>query len=286
MIADQPGSLRSRLIAVASFTVGGSLLAFAGAWAGTSHTLVAGALMTVIVYLATVAAALGKPAAVRGLLMAIWVILALALSGTVDAPVELALAFLVGGALAGVGVWIYGSIRPSPSSGDKRPPLISTLVGELWTPLGQFALIRGLSTGLATYLGSVVFPDFPIWVAVSVLVILQAERGATIQIGLLRTAGTLLGVLTASATLVVIGDSQTAVSAAFLLSGFAMIAFQKVNYAMFALFLTTMLVFALHVTGDDATAGGTARLFATLIGAAIAFAAILVNTGTKPVRGT
>ena len=277
MIADQPGSLRGRLFAVASLTVGGSLLAFAGAWAGTSHLLVAGVLMTVVVYLATVAAALGKPAAVRGLLMALWVILALALSGEVEAPSELALAFLVGGVLAGVGVWIYGLVRPSPSSGVERPPLISTLVGELWTPLGQFALIRGLSTGMATYLGSVLFPDFPIWVAVSVLVILQAELGATIQIGLLRTAGTLLGVLAATATLVVIGDSQTAVSAAFLLSGFAMMAFQKVNYAVFTLFLTTMLVFALHVTGDDATAGGTARLFATLIAAVIAFTAILVK---------
>ena len=278
MIADEPGSLRGRLFAVASLTVGGSLLAFAGAWAGTSQPLVAGVLMAVIVYLATVAAALGKPAAVRGLLMSIWVILALALSGTVDAPVELALAFLVGGVLAGVGVWISGSIHPSPYSGAEKPPLISTLVAELWTPLGQFALIRGLSVGLATYLGSVLFPDFPIWIAVSVLVILREERGATIQIGLLRTAGTLLGVVAASAILVVIGDSQTAVSAAFLLSGFAMIAFQKVNYAVFTLFLTAMLVFGLHVTGDDASAGGIARFIATLLGAAIAFIAIFVNT--------
>lgn len=111
---------------------------------------------------AHVAAALGKPAAVRGLLIALWVILALALSGTVDAPAELALAFLAGGVVAGIGVWISGSIHPSPSSGKEKPPLFSTLVGELWTPLGQFALIRGLSAGLATYVGIVLFPDFPI----------------------------------------------------------------------------------------------------------------------------
>ena len=281
MIADEPGSLRSRLFALALFTVGGSLLAFAGAWAGTSHVLVAGVLMAVIVYLATVAAALGKPAAVRGLLMALWVILALALSGTVDAPVELALAFMVGGVLAGIGVWISGSIHPSPSSEDEKSPLISTLVGELWTPLGQFALIRGLSAGLATYVGIVLFPDFPIWIVISVLVILREERGATLQIGLLRTAGTLLGVIAASTSLILIGDSQTAVTAAFLLSGFAMIALQKVNYAIFTLFLTAMLVFALHVTGDDASAGGMARFLATLIGVGIAFTAIFVNTSTR-----
>gem|GEM_PF-6188249 len=281
MIADEPGSLRSRLSALALFTVGGSLLAFAGAWAGTSHVLVAGVLMAMIVYLATVAAALGKPAAVRGLLMALWVILALALSGTVDAPAELALAFLAGGVLGGIGVWISGLIHSSPRSEDEKPPLISTLVGELWTPLGQFALIRGLSAGLATYVGIVLFPDFPIWIVISVLVILREERGATIQIGLLRTAGTLLGVIAASACLLLIGDSQTAVTAAFLLSGFAMIALQKVNYAVFTLFLTAMLVFALHVTGDDAWAGGIARLLATLIGAGIAFTAIFVNTSTR-----
>ncbi len=60
-----------------------------------------------------------------------------------------------------------------------------------------------------------------------------------------------------------------------------MIALQKVNYAVFTLFLTAMLVFALHVSGDDAIAGGIARLLATLVGAGIAFIAIFVTTGTQ-----
>jgi len=281
MIADQPGSLRSRLLAVLSFTVVGSLLAFAGAWAGTAHALIAGLLMAVIVYLATVAAALGKSIAVRGLLLAIWAVLALSLSGSVDRPVELSLAFLIGGLLAGVVVWAYGLVRPTEESGEGRPPPISTLIDELATPHGRFAVIRGLSAGLATYVGILLFPDFPIWAVIAVLVILQEQREATIQIGLLRTAGTVLGVIVASATLLAIGGSYPLVVAAFLTSGFAMMALQKVNYAVFTLFLTAMLVFALHVTGDDALAGGVARLLATLVGVGIAFVAILLTTRSR-----
>jgi uncharacterized membrane protein YccC len=281
MIADQPGSLRSRLLSVISFTIVGSLLAFAGAWAGTTHALIAGLLMSAIVYLATVAAALGKPAAVRGLLMAIWVVLALSLSSSVDAPAKLSLAFLVGGLLAGVVVLVFGLLRPSEKPAGDQPPVISTLVEQKWTPLGQFAVIRGLASGFGTYLGIVLFPDFPIWVVIAVLVILREERGATFQIGLLRTAGTLLGVIGASATLAIIGDSEAVVVAAFLASGFGMIALQKVNYAVFTLFLTAMLVFALHVAGDDAIEGGVARLLATLVGVAIAFVAIFVSTRSR-----
>ena len=68
---------------------------------------------------------------------------------------------------------------------------------------------------------------------------------------------------------------------ALLASGFGMIALKKVNYAVFTLFLTAMLVFSLHVTGDDAIAGGVARLLATLVGAGIAFAAIFVTNRTR-----
>lgn len=281
MIADQPGSLGRRLLAVLSFTIIGSLLAFAGAWLGTSHPLIAALLMALIVYLATVAAALGKSIAVRGLLLAIWAVLALSLSGSVDRPVQLSLAFLVGGLLAGAVVWTYGLVRPTEESGEVRPPPISTLIDELGTPHGRFALIRGLAAGLATYLGVVLFPDFPVWAVIAALVILQEERGATFQIGLLRTAGTLLGVIVASAALFVIGGSEPLVVAAVLASGFAMMALQKVNYAVFTLFLTAMLVLALNVTGDDAVAAGVDRLLATLVGAAIAFAAILFTTRTR-----
>jgi uncharacterized membrane protein YccC len=286
MIGDQPGTLRNRLTVVFSFTVVGALLAFVGAWAGDSHSLVAGVLMVVIVYLATVAAALGKPAAVRGLLMAIWVVLALSISGSVDAPAKLALAFLIGGLIAGVGVGVYGLLRPSEESGAERPPVISTLIDQVRAPLGQFALIRGLAAGLATYIGTVLFPNFPVWTVIAVLVILQQQPEATRQIGLLRTVGTVLGVAIASAVLIIIGDGEPVVVSALLASGFGMIALQKVNYTVFTLFLTAMLVFSLHITGDDAIAGGIARLLATLVGAGIAFTAIFVTTRTQvTVRG-
>ena len=44
-----------------------------------------------------------------------------------------------------------------------------------------------------------------------------------------------------------------------------------------------MLVFALHLTGDDALGGGIARLLATLRGAVIAFGVILITTSDSDV---
>ena len=281
MIGDQPGTLRNRLTVVFSFTVIGALLAFVGVWAGASHPLVATVLMVVIVYMATVAAALGKPAAVRGLLMAIWVVLALSISGSVDAPAKLALAFLIGGLLAGVGVWVFDLLNPSEAWEEQRPPVISTLIDQVGAPLGLFALVRGLSAGLATYLGTVLFPDFPVWTVIAVLVILQQQREATLQIGLLRTVGTVIGVAIVTPVLIIIGNGESVVAFGLLASGFGMIALQKVNYAIFTMFLTAMLVFALHVSGDDPIAGGVARLLATLVGSGIAFTAIFVTTRTQ-----
>ena len=278
VIGDGPGSLRSRLLYVASFTVMGSALAFAGAWAGTDHLVLGGFLVAVVVFLATLAAALGKSAAVRGLLLAVWVVLALALSGSVETPAKLSLAFAIGGVLAGGALWVYGMFRPGDPSEVDRQPLIATLFAQLRTPLGEFAVIRGVATGLATYAGVLLFPDFPIWAVIAVLVILREERATTLQIGVLRMAGTLLGVVFASAVLLVVGGNEVAVIFSFLASGFGMIALRKVNYAVFTLFLTAMLVLALHVTGDDAIYGGVSRLLATLVGAAIAFAAILITT--------
>lgn len=280
MIADTPGSLRSRLVAVLTFSFIGALLAFGGAWAGSEKPLLASLLMAAVVYLATIAAARGKPAAVRWLLLSIWVVMAISLSSGVERPVELSLAFLGGGLLAGIGISVLGWLADDDEEGD-RPLPMSVVLAEIGTPLGRFALVRGLAAGVATYLGVLLFPDFPVWVVIAVLIVLREERGATIDIGVLRTLGTVLGVAVASGVLLVLGEAELAVIAAFLFSGFAMIAFQKVNYAVFSLFLTALLVFALHVSGEDALEGGIARLLATLLGVAIAFGGILVTTSGR-----
>lgn len=277
MIADTPGSLRSRLLAVLTFSLVGALLAFGSAWAGSEKPLLASLLMAVVVYLATMASVRGKPAAVRWLLLSIWVVMVVALSSGIERPIEISLAFLAGGLLAGIGVAVQGW-RSEVDIEDESPPSLRAVLAEVGNPVGRFALVRGLAAGAATYLGVLLFPDFPIWVVASVLIILREERGATFEIGLLRTMGTLLGVIGASGVLLAIGGSKFVVIVAFLLSGFAMIALQKVNYAVFSLFLTAMLVFALHVTGENALEGGIARLLATILGAGIAFGAIVITT--------
>jgi uncharacterized membrane protein YccC len=204
----------------------------------------------------------------------------ISLSRGVERPIELSLAFLGGGLLAGIGIAVRGWFADVDDEGDLLPPM-SVVFAEMRTPLGRFAVVRGLAAGVATYLGVLLFPEFPVWVVIAVLIILREERGATIDIGVLRTLGTLLGVAVASGVLVILGEYGLAVIAAFLFSGFAMIALQKVNYAVFSLFLTAMLVFALHVSGEDALEGGIARLLATLLGVAIAFGGILVTTADR-----
>jgi len=57
----------------------------------------------------------------------------------------------------------------------------------------------------------------------------------------------------------------------FLASAFLMMAVREVNYALFAMFVTAVVVYSQRILGADASESGGDRLAETVLGVAIAF---------------
>lgn len=274
MVADAQSTPQGRLKTDISFTVVGIAVSAVAVWAGTENVAVASLMMAVVVYLATVAASLGKGHAVRGLLLAMWVVVALSASD-IGSPVDLALAFLAGGLIAAVGIWLGAFLGFSGTEEFVEPKaVIPTLVAAVPTPLGRYAILRAAAVGLATLIGLVYFPTFPIWVAVTVLVIMREDRDATVEMSIHRVAGTVLGLALGSAYVIVLGDSQTVLFIGLLASGFLMFLLKNVHYIFFATFLTSLLLIAIGLGGSDVAAGSLSRFIETVIGVVLALGAL------------
>jgi len=142
------------------------------------------------------------------------------------------------------------------------------------SPLGWFGLLRAGAVGLATVLGIVQFPDHAIWPALTVLLVMRPKAGEAVEASVLRTVGTLAGVLIAEAVVAVADGSEVVIFAAFMVGAFAMVALKKVDYAVFVLFLTAVIVLSETLLGESAESAATQRLIATVLGAGIAFIGI------------
>jgi hypothetical protein len=280
--ADSPGAPADRIRGVLVMTVGGALIASVAVWAGTGTVWAATLLTFVIAGLGTIAAGFGAGAATRGLLLTLWAVVALSFAGDADSGLEVAGAYLVGGLIAAAILWVQARTPLAESAVGARDstPALAEIVAS---PLGLFALVRAAAVGLATFLGIELFPEHAIWPALTVVLVLRPKLGDTLEKGVLRTIGTLVGVAAAGAVVALADGSDAVVIAAFLVAAFAMVALKDVNYWVFVLFLTAVLVLMQELLGADADAAGADRLLATLLGSGIAFAGI--GVGLLIVRG-
>jgi uncharacterized membrane protein YccC len=274
ILADQPGPPRARGLSIAVMTVAGSLIGLIGVWAGPAHIAAAAALTFVVVAVATLAAGLGAAYALRGMLLTVWTVLAISLAGETEAALQLALAFAGGGLIAAGVIWLRSRIDPEPSL-EGQATATARSVGEIIrSPLGWFALVRATAAAVAQWLGAALFPDHAIWASLTVILVMKPKAGETMATGLLRTIGTLLGVLGAEAVILVGGDQVLVLLIGFLLAAFGMAALQKVNYAVFVACLTAMLVLVDQLARGTGEATASDRLLATLLGAVLAFGGI------------
>jgi uncharacterized membrane protein YccC len=149
-----------------------------------------------------------------------------------------------------------------------------SLESIIHSPLGWFAVLRGGAVGIAVPLGAWLFPDHPVWAALTVLLVLRPAVGETVRVGVQRTLGTIAGVLLAEGMIILGDGSDVVLLAALLAAAFAMTALQSVNYAVFVLLLTAVLVLTQELLGLSAQATASDRLLATILGALIAFGGI------------
>jgi hypothetical protein len=274
IMADQPGPLRDRGIGVLIMTVVGSIIAFVGAWAGTQHIVVAALLTFVVVALATLAAGFGPANVVRGMLLSVWAVVAVSMAGDTDTALQMAVAFAGGGLIAAGIIWLRTRALPEPSIEAEAKGAAHTIGETIRSPLGWFALLRATAAGLAMWLGAVLFPEHAIWAALTVILVMKPKAGETLASGLLRTIGTVAGVVVAEVVILISGGEAIVMAIGFMLFAFGMAALHKVNYAIFVACLTGVLVLSDQLASGTGESTASDRLLATLLGAAIAFIGI------------
>ncbi|MGI9539566.1 MAG: FUSC family protein, partial [Miltoncostaeaceae bacterium] len=227
--ADSPGAPRERVGGVVVMTVVGAVVTVVATWAGTDHVWLATLLTAGIALLATLAAGFGSTWAARGVLLALWAVVALSVAGAGQSALELGAAYVLGGILAAVILWLKersgDESAEQPTSDEAAVPDLAAIIRS---PLGLFALLRAGAVGLATVLGIELFPDHAIWAALTVLLVLSPNPGDSLETVVLRTLGTLAGGLAGVAVVALAGGSDAVVIVAFCLAAFAMMALKDV----------------------------------------------------------
>ena len=105
----------------------------------------------------------------------------------------------------------------------------------------------------------------------AVLVMRPPTTRRALAVGLQRSLGTGIGVIIAVALADVVGESTPALVILLLASAFGMMAVREVNYALFAMLVTTLVVYTQRILGADATESARDRLAETILGVTIAF---------------
>ena len=281
------GSFSDRLPGMVRVTIVGALLGGFAFLSGDS-TIGVAIVLGAATYLGTLVAAEGPTAAKEGVYLTIWPLVAIMLGSSDTKSWTVAVGFLAGGVLA----ILITAVRLRISSEDAANDLgaadeldevprgersfLERLVAATRSPIGIFAIVRAASVVLAVVLGGWLFPDYPLWAAVTVIVVVKPSANQSLSAAIQRTLGTAMGVVLALGVASVLPRNETAVAIAFLIAGTLMVAFNNANYTLFATFLTAMLVFGQRLVQADAFEAGWSRLFATLVGAVIGIAVMAI----------
>jgi hypothetical protein len=270
-----PPAGRSWATALLPLIVGGAILTWLAISIG-AQAVPAAVLVALVGVVGTLQGGRSRKAGSRGLIATLWIILALTLGGTDAGALEYALAFGIGGAV-GAAVAVAKARKGSAEgtgdddveAGTVSPP--SPMLGDLLrSPIGPFAVLRGIGLGVAVFLGFTWFPANAAWLAISALIVMRPPTHRALVVGLQRSLGTGIGVVIAVALAGVVGENQPALVSLFLASAFLMMAFREVNYALFAVFVTTLVVYLERILGADAAESGVDRLAETVLGVTIA----------------
>jgi uncharacterized membrane protein YccC len=147
------------------------------------------------------------------------------------------------------------------------------------SPRSEYAQ-HGVRLGATLLLASLASHLFPLqrgyWVPLTVVLVLKPDFAATIERGVSRIAGTLLGAVVASIVAAVFRpQAQTYLVFAVLFAGLGYAVFDT-NYAVYTITITAYVVFLLAFGGLPEHAALEARIEATLVGGALALAAYAV----------
>ena len=265
-----PDSLQVLLVTV------GAVITFAVGYSA-DRAPAATATIAAVTLAGTLVAMAGRRAAVAGTYALLWAVITLSIGSTEESPAAMALAFVAGGAVALAALWLAERV-PDGGRDDGGPPdradTSTDDAGPVPWSIRTFAVARAVAAGACVALGYWLFPDHSTWAVLTFVLVLQPPKEQATVVAVGRTLGTAAGVLLGMAVASLVGEHTAAVVVAFVLSGFLMLATRKVNYALSTTFTTTLLLLAQRLLQGDVFSTGGARLAATLLGVAAAFAVI------------
>ncbi len=152
---------------------------------------------------------------------------------------------------------------------------LATLAASLTPQSAAFrhAIRSALCFTLALWLGRTLGIGHGYWAPMTVAIVLRADYAATLSFGVLRVAGTILGLILTTALLHVLpADPWVRLAImALLCTGFRY--FGTVHYGVAVTSLTGMVVLLLALAGEAPEPTMVARLLNTIVGSAMALAA-------------
>ena len=234
--------------------------------------------ITVVTLAGTLVAMAGRRPAVAGTYALLWAVVTLGIGSTDESPAAMALAFVAGGVIALVALWLAERV-PDPDgeeggAPDQADASADDTGGPVPWSIKTFAVARAVAAGACVALGYWLFPDHATWAALTFVLVLQPPKEQATVVAVGRTLGTTAGVLLGMAVASLVGDQTAVLVVAFMLSGFLMLATKKVNYALSTTFTTALLLLAQRLLQDDVFSTGWTRLAATLLGVVAAFAVL------------
>jgi uncharacterized membrane protein YccC len=159
---------------------------------------------------------------------------------------------------------------------EDRPPVVETLRASL--TLNSLAMRHALRVAIVTAVAVLLtrLLNLPrgYWVTITALIILQPYAGATLIKGLQRFVGTVAGALLTVALVAVIQDSRGLLVAVFVLAA-TCVAFLRVNYLIYSVFLTPTFVLLAEMSAGDWHLAQL-RVVNTLIGGVLGLAGSLL----------
>jgi len=143
---------------------------------------------------------------------------------------------------------------------------------RMMSPFFRFAVRMAVGLGVAVGIERFSAMQNSYWIALTTLILLRPDFQDLIHRGLGRVGGTILGAALATAITHVALPGATPL--AVLVAVFAFLAYStlRLNFGVFAIFVTAYVVFLLVLAGVAEDRVATARVEATLAGAAIALA--------------
>jgi uncharacterized membrane protein YccC len=147
---------------------------------------------------------------------------------------------------------------------------------HLASPFGRHAVRLAVTLAAAGVLAEVLPIQRGYWITLTAALVLRPDFTTTLSRGVARIAGTIVGVVAATAIVLAVPNTpHVTLGLAILFASISYAAFQ-LNYGLFSLTVTAYVVFLLALLGTPEATAVQNRLVATIIGGLLAMASYVI----------